>query len=64
MESSTALDFSPLVEKLSSAITPTMVLTIMGTIVGATATIFLVRWGGCKIINAFQSVLKRGRIRA
>lgn len=65
MEGTTnALDFSALTNQLSSAITPEMILTIMGTIVGATATIFLVQWGGRKIISAFQSALKRGKIRA
>ena len=61
---SNAIDFSALTNQLTSVINPTVVLTIMGTIVGATATIFLARWGGTKIIGAIQSVLKRGKIRA
>lgn len=57
-------DFSALTNQLTGVINPTVVLTVMGTIVTATIGIFLARWGGTKIIGAIQSVLKRGKIRA
>lgn len=59
-----SLDFSNLTNALTSAITPAQVLTVMGIVVGATATLFLTVWGGRKIISGVQSVIKRGRIRA
>ena len=60
----TALDFSALTDALSAQINATTVLTIMGTVVGATIGIFLAVWGGRKIINGIQRALKRGRISA
>lgn len=58
-----SLDFSALTDKLSAQLNATTVLTIMGTVVGATVGIFLATWGGRKIINGIQSALKHGRIR-
>ena len=57
-----SLDFSSLTTALSSAITPEMILTIMGVVIGATASIFLVKWGGSKIVSGFQRVIKGGKI--
>lgn len=58
-----SLDFSALTDKLSAQLNATTVLTIMGTVVGATVGIFLATWGGRKIINGIQSALKHGKIR-
>lgn len=58
-----SLDFSALTDKLSGQLNATTVLTIMGTVVGATVGIFLATWGGRKIINGIQSALKHGKIR-
>ena len=60
----TSIDFSGLTSQLSASLNATTVLTVMGAVVGATATIFLAVWGGRKIIGAIQSVIKRGKIRA
>ena len=49
-----SLDFSALTTQLSNAINATQVLTIMGTVVGATIGIFLAVWGGRKIIYGIQ----------
>lgn len=57
------IDFSSLTSQLSNSLNPTTVLTIMGTVVGATAGIFLAVWGGRKIINAIQDTLKGGKIK-
>ena len=58
-----SLDFSVLTDKMSAQLNATTVLTIMGTVVGATVGIFLATWGGRKIINGIQSALKHGKIR-
>lgn len=58
-----SLDFTALTDKLSAQLNATTVLTIMGTVVGATVGIFLATWGGRKIINGIQSALKHGKIR-
>lgn len=58
-----SLDFSALTDKLSAQLNATTVLTIMGTVVGATVGIFLATWGGRKIINGIQTALKHGKIR-
>ena len=59
-----SIDFSALTTQLSGVLNATTVLTVMGAVVGATATIFLAVWGGRKIINGIQNALKRGRISA
>lgn len=63
VENVNSLDFSALTSKLSEQLNATTVLTIMGTVVGATAGIFLATWGGKKIIGGIQTALKRGKIR-
>ena len=60
----TAIDFSGLTSQLSATLNATTVLTVMGAVIGATATIFLAVWGGRKIIGGIQSAIKRGKIRA
>ena len=59
-----SLDFSALTDKLTEQLNATTVLTIMGAVVGATASIFLAVWGGRKIINGIQGALKSGKIRS
>lgn len=61
-QATSSLDFSVLTNALSSAITPEMILTIMGVVIGATAGIFLIKWGGSKIVSGFQRVIKGGKI--
>ena len=61
---SSSMDFSALTNQLASSINATTILTIMGTVVGATVGIFLAVWGGRKIVNGIQNALKRGRISA
>ena len=63
-QTTTAIDFSGLTTQLSSVLNASTVLTVMGAVIGATATIFLAVWGGRKIIGGIQSAIKRGKIRA
>ena len=61
-QTSTAIDFSGLTSQLSSTLNATTVLTVMGAVIGATATIFLAVWGGRKIINSIQEVMNGGSL--
>lgn len=63
-DTASSIDFSALTNQLSSSLNATTVLTIMGTVVGATAGIFLAVWGGRKIIYGIQNALKKGKIGA
>lgn len=65
MEGTTnSLDFSTLTSTLSSQINGETVLTVMGAVVGATVGIFLITWGGRKIVYGIQNALKKGKISA
>lgn len=57
------LDFSVLVNALTSAITPEKILAIIAMAVGAVAGIFLVKWGASLVVNAFQRITHGKNIR-
>lgn len=58
----TSLDFSTLTNVISSQINSESILSIMGTVVGATVGIFLVSYGAGRIVAGIQYSLKYGKI--
>lgn len=57
------VDLSSFVTKLTSSITPTDILTVLGSVVGVGMAFFLMWLGVRKAISAFTSAVRSGKIR-
>ena len=56
------LDFSPVVTALTSAVTPTQIITLLGSII-ACGIVYVFMWFGVrKVIKIFRSAVMGGRI--
>lgn len=57
------VDLSSFVTKLTSSISPTDILTVLGSVVGVGMAFFLMWLGVRKAIGAFTSAVRSGKIR-
>ena len=57
------VDLSSFITQLTGAITPTDILTVLGSVVGVGMAFFLMWLGIRKAIGAFSSAVKSGKIR-
>ena len=57
------VDLSSFVTKLTSSISPTDILTVLGSVVGVGMAFFLMWLGVRKAISAFTSAVRSGKIR-
>lgn len=57
------VDLSSFITQLTGAITPTDILTVLGSVVGVGMAFFLMWLGIRKAIGAFSSAVKTGKIR-
>lgn len=57
------VDLSSFVTQLTSSITPTDILTVLGSVVGVGMAFFLMWLGVRKAIVAFTSAVRSGKIR-
>ena len=62
-EGASAIDFSGFITALTSSITVTQVLTVLGSVVGVGMTFFLMWLGVRKAVKSFTSAVSSGRIR-
>ena len=64
MEGATStIDFSGFITALTSAITPTQVLTVLAAVIGVGMSFFLMWLGVKKATRAFTTAVATGRIR-
>lgn len=57
------VDLSSFITQLTGAITPTDILTVLGSVVGVGMAFFLMWLGIRKAIGAFSNAVKTGKIR-
>ena len=57
------VDLSSFITKLTGAITPADIITVLGSVVGVGMAFFLMWLGIRKAIGAFSSAVKSGKIR-
>lgn len=57
------VDLSSFITQLTGAITPTDILTVLGSVVGVGMAFFLMWLGIRKAIGAFSNAVKSGKIR-
>lgn len=62
--STSSVDLTPFIEKLTGSITPAQVLTILGSVVGIGMAFVLMWFGVRKAISIFRSALVHGRLKA
>lgn len=60
---STAIDWSPLTNALTSSFSTGEILSLMGTVVAAGAGFVLVWFGGRKIVNDIIRAFKSGKLK-
>ncbi len=59
-----SVDLSPFIEKLTGSITPTQILTILGSVVGIGMAFVLMWFGVKKAIDIFHNAVTNGRLKA
>lgn len=62
-ETTSSVDLSSFVTALTGSITPTQILTILGSVVGVGMAFFLMWLGVRKAIGSFTSAVRSGKIR-
>lgn len=59
---SNALDFSPIITALTTAVTPTQIITIIAGIIGVGMTFVLMWFGVRKLVSIFRKAVTKGKI--
>lgn len=59
---SNALDFSPINTALTTAVTPTQIITIIASIIGVGMTFVLMWFGVRKLVSIFRKAVTKGKI--
>lgn len=63
MTTTTLIDVSALASALSTAVTPSDIVTLIATVVGAGMSLVLVWFGSRKLLSGFMGALKKGKLR-
>lgn len=59
---SNALNFSPISTALTTAVTPTQIITIIAGIIGVGMTFVLMWFGVRKLVSIFRKAVTKGKI--
>lgn len=60
---SESLDFSPIINGVTSVITPTDIIVVIGSVIAAGMGFILAWFGIRKVVNALRNAIMRGRLK-